>query len=183
MIPCHPAPFAHKHSPSPVISNGVCEVRNPSSPSVIPTAAPRFMRHVAEGSWHDPHLSPTQICHPEPAPFAGEGSLFSFCHPDRSGPIFSFAPNCGASGRAVEGSRRNPQVLPPTPFFEFRFSIFVFRVSLFATRFPVADYFPSRSNRATIYRITTYSPNPARQCYYSSRWVEHGIFHSPGGLA
>ncbi len=26
------------------------------------------------------------------------------CHPDRSGPIFSSVPNCGASGRGVEGS-------------------------------------------------------------------------------
>src|SRR5467141_2276671 len=26
-----------------------------------------------------------------------------FCHPDRSGPIFSSAPFCGVSGRAVEG--------------------------------------------------------------------------------
>ena len=30
--------------------------------------------------------------------------LFLLCHPDRSGPIFSSAPNCGASGRAAEGS-------------------------------------------------------------------------------
>jgi hypothetical protein len=29
---------------------------------------------------------------------------FSLCHPDRSGPTFSSAPNCGASGRVVEGS-------------------------------------------------------------------------------
>jgi hypothetical protein len=29
------------------------------------------------------------------------------CHPDRSGPIFSFAPPVGASGRAVEGSRQD----------------------------------------------------------------------------
>ena len=28
----------------------------------------------------------------------------AICHPDRSGPIFSSAPLCGASGRAVEGS-------------------------------------------------------------------------------
>ena len=34
------------------------------------------------------------------APFAPAG----FCHPERSDTIFSFAPNCGASGRAVEGS-------------------------------------------------------------------------------
>src|SRR5208283_5148088 len=26
------------------------------------------------------------------------------CHPERSGPIFSFAPICGASGRVAEGS-------------------------------------------------------------------------------
>ncbi len=51
------------------------------------------------------------------------------CHPDRSGPIFSDAPICGASGRVVEGPRHNRRVLPllPTfPFlnFEFRFSSF-----------------------------------------------------------
>jgi hypothetical protein len=28
----------------------------------------------------------------------------AICHPEQSGPTFSFAPNCGASGRAVEGS-------------------------------------------------------------------------------
>jgi len=32
--------------------------------------------------------------------------LFLFCHPDRSGPTFSSAPQFGASGRAVEGSCR-----------------------------------------------------------------------------
>ena len=47
------------------------------------------------------------------------------CHPDRSGPIFSSAPNCGASGREVEGSWRDPDISP-------RFSIFGFRISSFA---------------------------------------------------
>src|SRR5208283_2455961 len=37
--------------------------------------------------------------------FAGSWvCLFLFCHPHRSGPIFSSAPICGASGRGVEGS-------------------------------------------------------------------------------
>src|SRR5271157_1916808 len=31
-------------------------------------------------------------------------SLRKTCHPDRSGPTFSLAPICGASGRVVEGS-------------------------------------------------------------------------------
>jgi hypothetical protein len=31
-------------------------------------------------------------------------TLFPQCHPERSDPIFSFAPQFGASGRAVEGS-------------------------------------------------------------------------------
>jgi hypothetical protein len=37
------------------------------------------------------------------------------CHPDRSDPIFSSAPQCGASGRAVEGSRHNPTVEQSLP--------------------------------------------------------------------
>ncbi len=37
------------------------------------------------------------------------------CHPDRSDPIFSSAPQCGASGRAVEGSRHNLTVEQSLP--------------------------------------------------------------------
>jgi hypothetical protein len=47
----------------------------------------------------------------------------------------------------------------------------------------VVDHFPSRAIRVIMYRITTYSPNPARQWYHLSWWVEHGISISPGGLA
>ena len=35
------------------------------------------------------------------------------CHPDRSGPTFSSAPNCGASGRVVEGSWHDFNSTPP----------------------------------------------------------------------
>lgn len=35
------------------------------------------------------------------------------CHPERSGPIFSRAPNSGASGREVEGSLCRFSLLPP----------------------------------------------------------------------
>jgi hypothetical protein len=141
----------------------------------------------------------TQTCHPE----RSEGSRFSFCHPDRSGPIFSYAPSCGASGRAVEGSQRDHADPPPSPHKNchpersegsaFRFlsnprvlslsSFFDFRFSPPVSRSLASDHLPSRSHRATIYRNTTYSPNLARQWYYSSRWVEHGRSNSPGGLA
>jgi hypothetical protein len=36
-------------------------------------------------------------------------------HPDRSGPILSSAPNCGASGRAVEGPLRRPKARGHSP--------------------------------------------------------------------
>jgi hypothetical protein len=63
-------------------------------------------------------------CHPE----RSEGSAFPdgntrtydsklpWCHPDRSGPVFSRAPFCGAPGRAVEGSWQpvNPTPTAPT---------------------------------------------------------------------
>ncbi len=54
------------------------------------------------------------FCHPvypEPrrdrtlAPFADR----PLCHPDRSGPILSSAPNCGASGCEVEGPAHSPR--------------------------------------------------------------------------
>jgi len=41
-----------------------------------------------------------------PNPSSRRGPFTTNCHPDRSGPIFSFAPFSGASGRAVEGSLR-----------------------------------------------------------------------------
>jgi hypothetical protein len=114
------------------------------------------------------------------------------CHPDRGGPIFSSAPNCGASDRiarfarpvrfaGVEGSRHNHRVLPPSSLFEFRPSSFAPRSplpdrgSLISDRHALRFHFLPRPNRAITYRITTYLPNPARQCYYSYRWVEHGI--------
>jgi len=56
------------------------------------------------------------------------------CHPDRSGPIFSFAPSSGASGRVVEGSWHKHRVLAPACF-----STFAFRVSFFERRLLIAD--------------------------------------------
>ena len=38
------------------------------------------------------------------------------CHPERSDPILSSAPNCGASGRVVEGSLRRFSFASPTVF-------------------------------------------------------------------
>src|SRR5208283_2124371 len=66
-------------------------------------------------------LHPTFLIAPTGAPHAGfaRGSwvcLFYFCHPDRSGPIFSLAPNCGASGRAVEGSWQGLMIHPAPSF-------------------------------------------------------------------
>jgi hypothetical protein len=50
---------------------------------------------------------PLQSCRKSPAPKTNSPKI---CHPDRSGPIFSFAPNYGASGRGVEGSLFLPRL-------------------------------------------------------------------------
>jgi hypothetical protein len=42
-----------------------------------------------------------------------KASALLYCHPDRSGPIFSFAPLFGASGRGVEGSAFPPPLANP----------------------------------------------------------------------
>jgi len=44
----------------------------------------------------------------------GGSALLPGCHPERSDPIFSSAPNSGASGRVVEGSR-HPLQLDASP--------------------------------------------------------------------
>jgi len=66
-----------------------------------------------------------------PVLYLGLGIFILLCHSDRSGPILSFAPQSGASGRAVEESWRNPSVLPLS-----RFSSFAFRLPLLELPFP-----------------------------------------------
>jgi len=83
----------------------------------------RFVRPVRlaglEGSWQDrssPRSMRSSLHRPCPSLVFCSGRLLPACvrreavrtlprcRPDRSGPIFSFAPNYGASGRGVEGS-------------------------------------------------------------------------------
>jgi len=73
-------------------------------------------RRAAE--WRDPSSSPASLLLFSCLLVAVADHSPKFCHPDRSGPISSFAPNYGASGRGVEGSLFLPAslfafLLPP----------------------------------------------------------------------
>ena len=87
------------------------------------------------------------------------------CHPDRSGPIFSSAPFCGASGRAVEGSLRRLSLVFPSLLSLFPLRPLCSSLRELCVTVPLLfiSYSPSETSPALIF--------PVAKCAINSRFA------------
>jgi hypothetical protein len=138
-------------------------------------------------------------------------SIRAHCHPERSVGAFcrraaegsrqhlAFSPKRRKQAQSQSSSTDRPPTVTPSFRAQRGISLRPFRrVSIAPPRHCLLAYdwckvlffraLFSRHNLiphflGTMYRLTTYSPNPAFRCYHlSNRSAQHGILHCPGGL-